>query len=125
MPTTEQVQAALDAYVKAFSTDDREGWLATFAADARQEDPVGSPVNVGRDAIGGFWDNVRKLAERYEFDVRDRIVCGSEAVMTFTMKAWNGDSGICFDAVDVITVDDDGLISSLRAFWDPAQMRPI
>ena len=68
---------------------------------------------------------IRKLAERYEFDVRNRIVCESEAVMAFTMTAWNGDSGLCFDAVDVITVDDDGLISSLRAFWDPAQMRAV
>ena len=41
------------------------------------------------------------------------------------MTAWNGDNGICFDAVDVITVDDDGLISSLRAFFDPSQMRPV
>ncbi len=125
MPTPEQVRAAVDTYVNAWVGNDRDAWLANFAEDAYHVDPPASPPNVGREAIGAFWDNTRPLAERYEFDVKDVIVAGDEAVLIFTLKALTGDAGIELDAVDVFTIDDDGRICREKAYFDFGKVRPI
>jgi steroid delta-isomerase len=124
MPSPEQVQAAVDAYVAAYSANDRDAFLDAFAADGVIEDPVGTPAHAGRDARGAFWDTVHQLTERITFDVKDVIVCGSEAAMTFRIHAGTADAGIEIDAVDIFRVDDDGKIASMRAYWDMGRATP-
>lgn len=124
MPSPEQVQGAVDAYVAAYMANDRDAFLDAFADDGVIEDPVGTPAHAGRDARGAFWDTVHQLTERMTFDVKDVVVCGSEAAMVFRIHAGTADAGIVLDAVDVFQVDDDGKISSMRAFWDMSRATP-
>jgi steroid delta-isomerase len=125
MPSPEQVRAVVDDYLAAFPKKDREAFLGCFADDAEQVDPVPSPPNIGKEAIGRFWDNIVGMAERMEPQL-DRVnVCGNEAAVVFTMNARTGDGGGAIDIVDILEVNDDGKISSLRAYWDPAAMRPL
>jgi ketosteroid isomerase-like protein len=56
MPTKDTVRALLERYCATMNAHDRESWLDCFAVDAVQEDPVGTPPNVGREAIGAFFD---------------------------------------------------------------------
>ena len=115
----------VDDYLAAFPKKDREAFLGCFADDAEQVDPVPSPPNIGKEAIGRFWDNIVGMAERMEPQL-DRVnVCGNEAAVVFTMNARTGDGGGAIDIVDILEVNDDGKISSLRAYWDPAAMRPL
>jgi ketosteroid isomerase-like protein len=58
------------------------------------------------------------------FDVKDVVVCGNEAAMVFRIHASTGDAGIVLDAVDIFEVDDDGKISSMRAYWDMGRAKP-
>lgn len=125
MATPEQVRAAVDSYVAAYQQNDRAQLLEAFAPDGAMEDPVGTPPHVGRDAIGAFWDSAHQLAERLSFDVRDVVVCGSEAVMVFQIKAEMGDGGLLIDAVDVFEVDDDGKITQVKAFFDLSTATPL
>ena len=125
MPTADEVRETIDAYRKAFEAGDREAWLDLFADDCEHVDPVPGEPNRTREARGLFWDNVHGMADRFEFDVKDLVVCGDEAVLTFTMNARSGDAGMQIDIVDVFRVNDDGRIASLRAYWDPARMRPM
>jgi ketosteroid isomerase-like protein len=118
MPSPEQVQAAVGAYVAAYMASDRDAFLDAFADDGVIVDPVGTPPHHGQDACGGFWDTVHQLTERMSFDVKDVIVCGSEAAMVFRIRAGTDDAGIVIDAVDIFEVDDDGKIASMRAYWD-------
>jgi steroid delta-isomerase len=124
MPSPEQVQAAVDAYVAAYMANDRDAFLDAFADDGVIEDPVGTPAHQGRDARGAFWDTVHQLTERMSFDVKDVVVCGSEAAMVFRIHAGTADAGIVLDAVDIFQVDDDGRISSMRAYWDMSRATP-
>lgn len=124
MPSPEQVQGAVDAYVAAYMANDRDAFLDAFADEGVIEDPVGTPAHAGRDARGAFWDTVHQLTERMTFDVKDVVVCGSEAAMVFRIHAGTADAGIVLDAVDVFQVDDDGKISSMRAFWDMSRATP-
>ena len=126
MPTPEQVRAAVQTYVDTFESNDRQGWVENFAEDAVHVDPPGAPPNVGREAIGTFWDNTHQLADRFELDVQDLIVCGDEAVMVFTINAYGAEGGgVELRAVDLFTIDDDGRIARQKAYFDPATMRPI
>ena len=126
MPTSEQVRRAIETYAETFQKGDREAWLANFAEDAVHMDPATAPPNIGREAIGRFWDNTVQLAERFEFDVHDVIVAGDEGVLVFTMRAHAADGGgIQFRIVDVFTIDDDGRIARQKAYFDLATMGPI
>jgi steroid delta-isomerase len=125
MPTPEQVRAAVDAYVDAYQRNDRGRFLDAFADEGVVIDPVGTPGHAGRDRRGAFWDTVHEMTERLSFDVKDIVVCGSEAAMVFQIEARAGDGGVVMDAVDVFEVDDDGRIAQLKAYWDMARARPL
>ncbi len=124
MPSPEQVQAAVDAYVAAYQANDKGAFLDAFADDGVVIDPVGTPPHAGREARGTFWDTVHQLAERLTFDVKDVVVCGNEAAMVFRIHAGMADAGLVMDAVDIFEVDDDGKIASMRAYWDMSRATP-
>jgi steroid delta-isomerase len=120
MPTPEQVRAAVDAYVAAYSTDDRDGFLAVWSSEAWIIDPVGTPVHEGPDGRAGFWDSVHGLSPEIRLEAKDVVVCGDEAAVTLEIRA----AGTIIDAIDIFSVDDSGRITSMKAYWDMARMRP-
>jgi steroid Delta-isomerase len=124
MPSPEQVRAAIDAYAAAYRDNDRDAFLDVFADDGVIVDPVGTPPHVGREARGAFWDTVHQLTERITFDVKDVVICGNEAAMTFGIQAGSGDSGIVLDAVDIFEVNDDGKVTLMKAYWDMSRATP-
>jgi len=104
----------------------KDEWLALFAEDAVVEDPVGpshfSPDGTGhrgKDAIAAFWDASVAITDRLEFDIRDSFACGNEVanvgVITATVA---GGTRMDSEGVFVYRVNADGLIVSLRAFWE-------
>jgi steroid delta-isomerase len=125
MVTPEQIRKTLDAYVDALARADRDAWVELFAPDAVQIDPVGTPPNVGHEAIRAFWDGAMGVADTIVFDVHHLHVCGAEAAMVFTGTVRIGDGGVVFEAVDIIEFDDAGRITQLRAYWDAGGMRPL
>ena len=125
MATPEQIRKTIDAYVDALARSDRDAWVGLFVPDAIQIDPVGTPPNVGRDAIRAFWDRALAMADTVIFDVHHLHLCGDEAAMVFTGTVRLGDGGMVFDGVDIMRFDDPGHIGELRAYWDPASMRPL
>ena len=119
------IDATIDAYLAAFTAGDRDGYLGCFAPDAWLEDPVGTPRHEGREAIGAFWDESRGLADSIELrPLGLRIVIGHEAAFTFQARPRLGDETYALDIIDHMTFDDEGRITTLRAFFDPATMAP-
>ena len=117
MPTEDQIRAAVDAYVESFRTLDKERFLGAIADDVEQEDPVGSPRNVGRDALAGFFDMVAGLVDSIDFDARELYVSGSEAALVFSLVQHRKDgTEVTLDGVDVFVVDDDGNISLVKGY---------
>ena len=125
MATQEQIRKTVDAYVDALARADRDAWVDLFAPDAVQIDPVGTPPNVGHEAIRAFWDRAMGMADTIVFDVHHLHVCGDEAAMVFTGTVRFGGGGMAFDAVDILRFDDAGQIAELRAYWDAATMRAL
>jgi len=124
MPTPEQVRAAVDGYVAAYRAGDRDAFLALWADGATIEDPVGTPVHEGAEAIGAFWDLVHGMTDRLVLEPTHVHVCEAEAAMVFEIRSTVGGQDMVIDAVDVFVVDDDGRLGSMRAYWEFPAARP-
>jgi ketosteroid isomerase-like protein len=110
----------------AVSRGAKDEWLALFADDAVVEDPVGVSMfdpagdgHRGRAAISAFWDMTIGNAERIEFEIRDSFAAGDEVANVGTISTFlPGGSTLDADGVFVYRVNGDGLVVSLRAFWE-------
>ncbi|WP_117208184.1 nuclear transport factor 2 family protein [Allorhizocola rhizosphaerae] len=123
---------SMDAVIRG----DKDGWLALFAPDAVLEDPVGPSFfdsegkgHHGHEGISAFWDKAIAQAQRFEFDIRDSFAAGSEVANVGTITAYlPGGMRVDTEGVFVYRVGDDGLIQSMRAFWETeramATLRP-
>lgn len=123
MPSPDELRVVPSRYVELFQEKDREGWLALFAADAVHFDPVGTPPNEGRDAIASFWDRTFSMLESGNFDIHHVFVCGDEVASVFTFTGHTPGGGITFDGLEIFRVDEAGLITEMRAYWDT--IRPL
>jgi steroid delta-isomerase len=94
---------------------------ALYAADATLEDPVGSPARKGADEIAAFYEVLTTRQRTTELlAVR---VAGSEAAFSFRVVSGAGAERSVIEPIDVMTFSEEGLITSMRAFWSPADVR--
>jgi ketosteroid isomerase-like protein len=121
---------AARASMAAVEAGDRAGWLALFAPDACVEDPIGPSMfdaagagHRGPDAIAAFYDTV-VASGKVRFTIRESYAAGNECanVGTITTTLPDGTDAIV-DGVYTYRVDDQGRITALRAYWEPARMR--
>jgi steroid delta-isomerase len=119
------IRATVEAYCAAFTARDRDAYTGLFAEDAWIEDPVGTPRREGRDAIGGFFDESSGMADAIELRQTGPVrVAAGECAFPMQARPEIGGATYCVDIIDVMTFDDAGRITTMRAFWDPAEMRP-
>ncbi|WP_431878490.1 nuclear transport factor 2 family protein [Amycolatopsis sacchari] len=104
----------------------KDEWLALFAPDAVIEDPVGPSMfdqegkgHHGHDGISAFWDLAIAKVERFEFVIRDSFAAGDEVANYGTITTFlPGGYRVDTDGVFVYRVGADGLVKSMRAFWE-------
>lgn len=119
-----QVRALLERYARSLSERRREEWLDCFADDATQEDPVGTPPNVGREAIARFFD-ANDVPVTLSV-TSDPLVIGREVLAFFSVVAeMDGKRMTIPRIVDHIVLTEDGTrFQSLRAFFDYGELVP-
>jgi steroid delta-isomerase len=93
-----------------------------YARDATVEDPIGTPLKRGRDAIRAFYAATGGAAK---LDLTGPVRgCGREAAAPMVAKLKGPDGKHAYiDIIDFMTFDEDGLITSMRAFWSPDAIR--
>ncbi|MCB0973993.1 MAG: nuclear transport factor 2 family protein [Actinobacteria bacterium] len=125
--TTDTAKSIVDAYIDAWNTRNRDGYLSLFAPNATVEDPVGSPIHVGAEAIGAFFDGSLALADSLNMSAHAESirVSGTSIAFMFTVASVIGDTTIELTPIDVFEITDDGLISSMKAFWSGQDMRTV
>jgi steroid delta-isomerase len=80
---------------------------------------------VGHDGIGQFFDESSGLADSIELRLTGPVrVAAGEGAFPMQARPNLGGTTYCVDIIDVMTFDDAGKITTMRAFWDPAEMRP-
>lgn len=119
-------RAAAARSIRAVDAGDKQSWLALFAEDAVVEDPVGPSGfdpegrgHRGKAAIAEFWDKAIAGVDRFEFVIRDSHACGDEVANVGTITSFlPGGYRVDTDLVMHYRVDEQGLVRSLRAFWE-------
>jgi ketosteroid isomerase-like protein len=116
----------------AIESKDRDGWLVLFAEDAVVEDPIGPSMldpeglgHRGHDAIGRFFDDVIAPNDKITFKIDLSYQAGPEVanVGTIDITFPGGKQIASVDLVSTYRIGPDGLLESLRAYWEPEQMR--
>ena len=114
MPT---VADAVHRYVELLGNGSADELAELYTPDATVEDPVGSGVRQGRDAIRELYNRVQKQDRTVE--LLSLHVNGNEAAFLARLTIISGDSHTRIDGIDVMTFDDDARITSMRSFWSP------
>lgn len=123
MPDKDAIVATVERYVAAFG--DRDAYVGCFAPDATLEDPVGSPARRGHDEIGQFWDDQHGLADAVRLELTGSVrVASGEAAFPMRAIVTLGGNDLALPIIDVMTFDDDARITSMRAFFDMADLAP-
>ena len=110
--------AVVHRYVEAFEKADMEIIREIYAADARVEDPVGTDAHLGIAAICAFYEGA--LASGAKLSLTGEPRCAGNAV-AFPFQAQS--SGITVDIIDVFEFDEQGKVSSMKAYWGAENMK--
>lgn len=124
MSTNADIRALLDRYCAAMTSHDRDAWLACFADDAVQEDPVGAVPNVGKEKIGAFFD--ANVIPVHIYQTQDPLVVGNEVIAFFAVDAEIDGATMHLPRIidHIVLTDDRQHFKSLRAFFDYAELGP-
>ncbi|MBM9458501.1 nuclear transport factor 2 family protein [Nocardioides sp. zg-536] len=107
-------------YVELVATGSSADVVALYADGATVEDPVGSEVRTTRESIAEFYAALDGLEQ--EARVLHARVAGNEAAFAFELVTIVGEKKLTLAPVDVMTFDDEGRITSMRAFWSEDDM---
>ena len=122
MPTPDEMRSAIESYIQMMCSNDVEGILALYAEGGTAEDPVGGKVQSGKEELRNFYaGTVPSLQVEITGPIR---VAGSEAAVPMLAELTMNENKLYLDVIDVMAFDDAGKIISMRAFWNPAEMRP-
>jgi steroid delta-isomerase len=117
MPTREDILATIETYLAAVGDHDLEAVVDLFAEDAVQEDPIGTPPNVGKAAIRDFFE--KSFGAPFSTTLAGPpLVTGDYAAFQFTINVETGGDPFIVRAIDVMHFDEDGKITEVRAIVD-------
>ena len=121
MPDPIKMEAAVNAYVTAFDAGSVDKVVAIYAADATVEDPIGSPVHKGREAIRAFYAESMKTGAKLKLEGPIRVV-GDYAAFAFSVNL-NYDGGPKrIDVIETLRFNDANEVTEMRAFWGQSNM---
>jgi steroid delta-isomerase len=119
----EDISRAVKAYFAAIRAMDVEAWVATFAPDAVNHDPVGAPPTVGHDALRQFFNAIAGAFEKVSFDEDHVFIAGNEAAVKWTAHGRGKNKrDVRFEGIDIFEFNDQGLIQTVRGYWNPAEV---
>jgi steroid delta-isomerase len=113
---------------------DKAGWLALMADDVLIEDPIGKAFTNpdgtgvrGKDGVSAWWENTVGLATiRITCDETFPSSSPNEVAHILSLQ-FTFDNGSTSGVRGVFTykVNDDGLLTNLRGFWNMDMMKPV
>jgi steroid delta-isomerase len=116
MPSETDMKAALQAYLDHFNAGDVDALISLFAEGATVEDPVGAPAHVGKAAIRAFYVDAMKNGAKLSLSAPIRGSHGPAAAMAFEAKI----GMLTVRIIDVMTFDESGKFTSMKAYFGPS-----
>ena len=121
--SSDKISRAVRGYFLAIRAMDADAFANAFAEDGTTYDPVDAPGITGRAAIKEFLESICKNFKSVGLTEDSVFVTGRGAAVKWTGKGTsiNGKE-VNFEGIDVIEVNEDGKIQTVRAYWNPAEM---
>ena len=116
-----QVASVVTRFYAALRANDVDTWVSLFAATATARDPVGTHPHRGHDGLRDFLSGVLRQFESFGL-TEEEVFCvpGGAAVRWAGSGRGKNGKDVAFRGIDVITIDGEGRITSLDAYWDAA-----
>lgn len=122
MPSPEEIRNVMQRYGKLMCDSDADGIAELYAENCAVEDPVGGKPIEGREAVRAFY---AATSPSLQVEITGPIcVAGNQCAMPMTAELTMNDAKSYIDVIDEFIFDDAGKITSMRAFWNPAELRP-
>ena len=122
-------RAASQRSYSAVAKGDLAEWLTVYAEDAVLEDPVGPSMfdpegkgHHGHAGISAFWENAIAPVAKFEFIIDDSFANpgGNTCANVGRIRTSLPDgSSFTTELIMVYVVDDNGRLTSMKAFWEP------
>ena len=119
----ETIQETVSNYFAAIRAIDADAFVAVFAADGVSHDPVGAPPFSGHEGLRKFFGGIQATFAELNMQETAVYINKNEAAVHWQAEGVgkNGNSA-SFSGINLFTVNDDGQITSLRAYWDARAM---
>ena len=122
MADANHIRQVYDRYPEMVTKGDVDGIVDLYADDASIEDPIGSELKQGKDAIRAFYQaSAGTVTMKRTGPTR---VAGHEAATPMIVLMGPEGEQKALDIISVMSFREDGKITSMRAFWSFDAMRP-
>ena len=125
MANEQTMKAGMQAYIDAFNRSDYQGIAELYADDATVEDPVGSPLKNGKAEIAAFYKMAVATGARLALAAPIRASHSNSAAMAFDVQLNMPEGKAVIHVIDVMTFNDAGKFTSMRAFWGKSDMEVL
>lgn len=109
--------AVVDRYVEAFDKQDMNIIREIYADNAVVEDPVGTDLHEGIEAVCDFYEGALGSGAKL---VVTGPVRGAANTAAFPFQVQMGEMKI--DIIDIFEFNDEGKVTSMKAYWGPDNM---
>jgi steroid delta-isomerase len=110
--------AMVNRYVEAFDKADLDIIREIYSVDAQVEDPVGSGVHDGIDAVCAFYEGALASGAKLALTGEPRCA-GNAVVFPFQVQI----PGMSIDVIDIFEFDHEGKVNSMKAYWGPENIK--
>lgn len=114
---TEQIQAWLDRYGRAWEERDADAAAALFTADAvYREQPYDEPYR-GREGVHAYWSRVTTTQSDIRFRAGRAVGSGAHAAAEWWVTLRNEGADVTLAGEFFLVFDESGLVRELREYW--------
>ena len=111
--------AIVDEFIRRVTSDDLDGALGLVTADVEYDNvPVGK--NIGPEAMRSFLGQMTAGIDEVEFIVHRQVAIGNTVLNERSDRFRMGDKWLDLPVAGVFEVNDDGLITLWRDYFDMA-----
>ena len=119
-----QKLAAVEGYVAAFAAGDADAVAALYADNATVEDPVGTPLVEGIDAVRAFYAGAMQTGAKLELLGEPRGA-GDYVAFPFAVHLEHEGGHRVIEVIDTFKFDADGKVVEMRAFWGRENVKSL
>lgn len=122
MTDANHIRQVYDRYPELISKADVDAIVELYAEDGTIEDPIGTDLHIGRDAIRAFYEAaIGAITMKRTGPVR---IAGNEAATPVVVFMGSGEKRMAVDIISAMVFDEAGKITSMRAWWSADAIRP-